>query len=162
MGKGTTALGIIGVILGAAGFGFGFFAWIDQIRENVWYDEFLDSEFYPTTTFPGEAIPNMSLIVDLSVPVSLHLLFTCVAVCNDVAGSYSDFFFYFLINDVKLDNPWTRAGTYDESVADNRYPVTLQHYIIGMAPGRYNFSILVLSEFAGNYIRECAFSIRSN
>ena len=161
MGKGTTALGIIGIIIGAGGFGFGFLAWIDQIRENVWY-EFLDSVMTPTTTTPGEAIPDLSLIVDLSVPVSLHLLFTCVAVTNDVAGSYSDFFFYFLINDVKLDNPWARAGTYDESSADNRYSVTLQHYIVGMAPGRYNFSVLVLSEFAGNYIRECAFSIRSN
>lgn len=161
MGKGTTALGIIGVILGAGGLGFGFLAWINQTQENVWYISSDSIHNPPSVPSPAGAIPDFSLIVSVNMPVSLHLLFTCVAVAYPVAESYSDFFYYFGINGVKLDNPWARVGPYNASGTTDRYSVTLQHFIPVIAPGIYNFTIFVISEAAGNYMRESTFCIRS-
>ena len=159
MGKGATALGIIGVILGACGFGFGLLAWINQIQQNVWYET---SDFYFSPTEGAYLpIPDVSLIVNLNAPVSLHLLFTCLAGTYPDAVSYSDFFFYFAIDGVRLLNPWARVGPFEETTSTIRYSATLQHFIGAMAPGIYNFSVIVFSEKAGNYIRESTFCIRS-
>jgi len=166
MGKSGTALGIIGVIIGAGGVGFAFLNWMNlsnmqQVinQHEIWYE--VDDLVYAPTESIYTPIPNMSLIVDLGAPVSLHLLFTCIAGTYPDAGSYSDFFFYFAIDGVRLDNPWTRTGQFQETTTTNRYSVTLQHFIVEMAPGIYNFSVQVYSERAGNYIRETAFSIKS-
>ena len=166
MGKGATTLGIIGVILGAGGLGFGFLAWTNQIviqqtlnQQNIWYDS-SDIYFSPPDSI-YIPIPSIALIIDLNTPVSLHLLFTCIVGTYPDAVSYSDFFFYFAIDSVRLTNPWARVGPFEESSATGRYSATLQHFIGEMASGIYNFSVFIYSELAGNYVREPTFCIRS-
>ena len=166
MGKGTTALGIIGVILGAGGLGFGFLSWTGQIvvqqtlaQQDVWY-ETDDIVYYPPNGAYA-AIPNASIVIAVSTPVSLHLLFTALAGVYPNGVGYTDLFFKFAINGVRLESPWTRVGPYigdDDAV---RYSVAFQHFIPDVAPGTYNFSIHVLAEGAGHYVRDHAFCIRS-
>jgi hypothetical protein len=180
MGKGGIVLGIIGIMLGAGGLGFGFLIWSNQgtIQENlddtdndiedtqdilslhrIWYNSHEDIFYPPYLVY--EPIPNMSIIVDLGAPVSLHLLFTCSARILSDSTSFSDVFFYFMIDGVRELSPWTRVGPYEGVSTYEYHSVALQHFYPQMTPGTYNFTVVVLSERAGNFIRESTFSIRS-
>ena len=160
MGKGTTALGIIGVILGAGGLGFGLLSNIViQQTMNVWYET--DDVYFQPPIGDYGAIPNCSIVIAISTPVSLHLLFTGLAGVYPDGSSYTDLFFKFAINGVRLETPWTRVGPYIGNDDAVRYSVALQHFISVVNPGTYNFSVHVLAEGTGNYVRDPAFCIRS-
>jgi hypothetical protein len=163
MGKGTTALGIIGVILGAGGLGFGLLSWTGNIliqqTMNVWY-ETDDIVYYPPNGAYA-AIPNGSIVISISTPVSLHLLFTGLAGVYPDGVSYTDLFFKFAINGVRLESPWARVGPYIGDEDAVRYSVALQHFIPVVNPGTYNYSVHALAEGSGHYIRDIAFCIRS-
>ncbi|MHA2035142.1 MAG: hypothetical protein ACW98X_01835 [Promethearchaeota archaeon] len=193
MGKGGAVLGIIGIIVGAGGFGFGVLAWnsatsnntkltelendlINQVNstlnlfnttligltsEDNWYN-YRDSEFTPSPAVVYLPIPNMSIIFELTLPRSLHLLFTCSARCLGNPASFSDLFFYFMINDVRqTEMPWTRVGSYESNTNYEYYSVSLQHYIEIMPPGVYNITVVVLTEQVGNFIRESSLFIQT-
>ena len=94
--------------------------------------------------------------------MALHLLFTCSARCFPDGISYSDLFFYFMINGVQQWlMPWARTGTYQGTSDSDYYTVSLQHYIDLITPGIYNFTVVVLTERAGNFIRQSSFWIQS-
>jgi len=187
MGKGGTVLGLIGIILGAGGLGFGYFIWTGQATlatnltdaqnsqgnlasdladtqntlalHDIWYS-YYTTIFLPPYLDYG-VIPNISIVVDLFGPVSLHLLYVGAARCIPDPLSFSDLFFYFMIDNVRLLSPWTRVGPF-EGVSSYEYSsVTLQHVIPVMAPGVYNITVVVLSEYAANFVRQSTFSITS-
>ncbi len=187
MGKGGTVLGLIGIILGAGGLGFGYFIWAGQATlatnltdtqnnqgtlasdladtqntlalHDIWYS-YYTSIFLPPYLDYG-VIPNISIVVDLVAPVSLHLLFVSAAKCLPDPVEFRDLFFYFMIDDVRLTSPWTRVGPF-EGVSTYEYSsVSLQHFIPVMPPGVYNITVVALSEYSANFIRESTFSITS-
>jgi hypothetical protein len=164
MGKGGVVLGIIALLLGAGGLGFGVINYMNQPVipfEPHWY-RYEDSEFYPSPVSVYRAIPNISIIIELENPMSLHLFFTCSARCQGDAASFSDLFFYFMINDVRqIDMPWARVGSYQSNTNYEYYTVSLQHYLELMTPGTYNITVTVLTERVGNFIRQSSFWIRS-
>jgi hypothetical protein len=189
MGKGGAVLGIIGILIGAGGLGFGFLGWnsaivnqtkltelendfINQLNstlftlfglapEDSWYS-YYDGPFTPLPALVYMPIPNISIVFELTVPMSLHLLFTSSARCLGNATSFSDLFFYFMINDVRqIDLPWTRVGSFESNTNFEYYSVSLQHYFDLVLPGVYNITIVVLSEQAGNFVRESSLWIRS-
>ena len=164
MGKGGTLLGILGILLGAGGLGFGFINFVNQPtipNEPQWYS-YYETPFTPSPSLLYFPIPNISIVFELSTPMSLHLLFTCSAKCFGNPLSYSDLFFYFVINDVQqTDFPWTRVGAYKANLTEAEYySVSLQHFDV-FAPGVYNITVVVLSEQVGNFIRESTLWIRS-
>jgi len=164
MGKGGAVLGILGILLGAAGIGFGFINWMNQPElpnEPHWYS-YYETDFAPSPIIEYKTIPNISIVFELGAPMSLHLLFTCSARCYGDAASFSDLFFYFMINDVrKTDMPWARVGSYESNTNYEYYTVSLQHNIDVMPPGVYNITVVVLSERLGNFIRESSLWIQS-
>ena len=173
MGKGGIVLGLIGIILGAGGIGFGYFIWTGQAdiktdltdtQDNlalryIWYS-YDTSIYYPPYLDYG-VIPNISIVIDLDAPVSLHLLFVSAAICYPDPGTFRDMIFYFMIDGVRLTSPRTRVGLYEGFSTYQYASVTLQHFIPIMTPGVYNFTVVVLSEYAANYIKESTFSINS-
>jgi hypothetical protein len=164
MAKGGALLGILGILLGAGGLGFAFINWMNQPTipsEPHWYS-YHDTEFFPSPVAVYRPIPNISIVFELETSMSLHLLFTCSARCFADPVSFSDLFFYFMINDVQqVDMPWARVGTEDGTSTSDYYTVSLQHYIDLITPGTYNFTVVVLTEGIGNFIRESSFWIQS-
>ncbi len=164
MGKGGALLGILGILLGIGGLGFGVINWMNTPvipHEPHWYS-YHDTEFIPGPVAVYNPIPNISIVFELGRPMSLHLLFTCSAkIIGDVA-SYSDLFFYFMINNVQqTDMPWGRAGSHESESFYEYYTVSLQHYIEIMPAGIYNITVVVMTERVGNLIRESSFWIQS-
>ncbi|MEJ2249698.1 MAG: hypothetical protein P8Y97_08570 [Candidatus Lokiarchaeota archaeon] len=165
MGKGGVVLGIIGILLGAGGIGYGFFLWINQNNlqnsvgsQKIWHSSY--NSIYTPPELEYVTIPNMSILIELNSPVSLHLLFTSSAkIIND--SGFSDILFYFMLNDVRLTSPFTRVGTYQGVAEYNYYSVVLQKFYEKITPGMYNFTIQVISEYGANFLRESEFFIQS-
>ncbi len=164
MAKSGAVLGILGILIGVGALGIGVVNWMNQPTIPYtphWYT-YYDSEFYPSPELIYFSIPNISIVFELGSPMSLHLLFTCSARCLGDAASFSDLFFYFMINDVRqLDMPWARVGSYQSNTNYEYYNVSLQHYIDVMPPGIYNFTVVVMTERVANFIRESSFWIQS-
>lgn len=167
MAKSGAILGLLGILLGIGGLGFGVVNWMNQPTvptipyEPHWYS-YNDNEFYPNPAMVYFPITNISIVFELGAPMALHLLFTCSARCFPDGVSYSDLFFYFMINDVRqLNMPWARTGTHQGTSDSDYYTVSLQHYIELITPGIYNFTVVVLTERVGNFIRQSSFWIQS-
>ena len=159
MGKGGVILGVIGLLIGAGGLGFGVFNFMSQ--PTVYYD-YLDIEFYPSSAGVYYPIPTLSIVIETSSPVSLHLLFTCSARCIGDSISFSDLIFYFMTNDVRqIDWPWARTGGYESNTNYEYSTVSLQHYFTLTTPGTYNITVTVLTESVGNFIRQSSLWIES-
>ncbi|MHA2183107.1 MAG: hypothetical protein ACXAAH_16940 [Promethearchaeota archaeon] len=165
MGKGGALLGILGILLGVGGLGFGLINWMNTpviLHEPHWYS-YNDTEFYPSPALEYKPITNISIVFELGRPMSLYLFFTCSARCHGNSSTYSDLLFYFMINDVRrTDMPWTRVGSYESNTNYEYYSVSLQHYLELMPAGAYNITVVVLTEQLGNFIRESSLWIRSS
>ena len=168
MGKGGTVLGLIGILLGAGGLIFGFIAWTNQKNitniqsgQNIWY-QYDENEYFsisPTITY--YPIPNMSIIFTLQRPVALHLLFTC-SVRVIPTASYVTARFHFMINNVRLDYPYTRVGMYQGDSSSYDYDsVVLQHFYDAFPAGTHNITVVVYGESVNALVRECALCIQS-
>jgi len=164
MGKGGIILGLIGLLLGAGGLGLGVINFMNQpsIYHPTIFYSYRDTDFYPNPASVYLPIPNISLVFEIGDPVSLHLLFTCSARCLGDSISFSDMFFYFMINGVRqLDMPWARTGSFESNTNYEYTTVTLQHYFTVTTPGIYNITVVVLTERLSNFIRESSFWIQA-
>jgi len=164
MAKKGAFLGILGILLGIGGIGFGVVNWMNQPTIPYgpnWYS-YHNDQFYPNPAAVYLPIPNISIVFELGRPMSLYLLFRSSAFCLGDPGSYSDLFFYFMINNVRqLDMPWTRVGSFESGTTYEYYSVSLQHHIDILPAGIYNITVVVLTERLGNYVREPTFWIQS-
>ena len=164
MAKNGAVLGILGILLGIGGIGFGVVNWMNQPTipyEPHWYT-YHNTEFNPSPVSVYKPIPTLSIVFTLEADMALHLLFTCSARCFSDGVSFSDLFFYFMINDVRQTTmPWARTGNYQGTSDSDYTTVSLQHYIDLIVPGTYNFTVVVLTERAGNFIRQSSFWIQS-
>jgi hypothetical protein len=165
MGKGGVVLGIIGILIGAGGVGYGFFIWINQNNlqrtldsYNIWHSSYQNVFTPPELEYV--VIPNISIILEINSPVFLHLLFTSSARIIPTSG-FSDILFYFMLDGVRWQNPFTRVGSYQGTATYQYHSVILQHFLNEVTPGVYNFTISVISEYAANFIRESEFTIQS-
>ena len=158
MGKGGIILGLIGLLLGASGLGLGV---INLMNQPTGYYSYRDTDYMPSPALVYIPIPTLALVFEVSGPVSLHLLFTCSARCYGDTVSFSDLFFYFMINDVQqTDMPWARTGGYESNTNYEYSTVSLQHYFTLTTPGVYNITVVVLSENLPNHIREASLWIQ--
>jgi hypothetical protein len=176
MSKAGVALAILGIIIGASGFWFGYTAWSNQVDiqarllgaeeqlnsqspQRLWYSS--SEDIFTPTALVYEIVPNMNISIDLDTPVSLHLTFTSAARILPDPASFSDILFYFVVDGVRLTSPFTRVGSYQGQAAYEYHSVSMTHVIDGASPGHHDFAISLISERAGNFIRESTFTIVS-
>ena len=167
MGKGGTIIGIIGILLGAGGLGFGFIAWNNQnsmqanlAAQDIWYQ--YDGDFFignPIDTYLQ--IPNMSIVFDLATTASIHILFMCKAIISPIPTDYSGMSFYFNIDGIRLTGPRADIGSYEGTSTTDYYSVALQHFIPSFSSGSHNISVMVYSESNPNSIYFCSLTIQS-
>ncbi len=159
MGKGGVILGLLALLIGVGGLGFGI---INFMNQPTHYYVYRDTEFTPSPVSEYIPIPTLSIVFETSGPKSIHLLFTCSARCFADISSFSDLFFYFMINDVRqIDMPWARTGSHQGASDSDYTTVALQHYFTLTTPGRYNITVTILTERAGNFIRQSSLWINS-
>jgi hypothetical protein len=160
MGKSGVVLGVIALLVGTGGLGFGVVTWINQGQQksNFWYD-YKEEEFTPTDLV-YTTIPDLYVIIDLDAPTLIYMLFTTSTKILPNPSTFADMLFYFWIDGSRLLNPYTRAGPYQGDATYQYYPVALQHSQV-LSSGVHNISIVVLSEIAGNLIRQSALAINS-
>jgi hypothetical protein len=156
MGKGGAVLGIIALLLGIGGLGFGLINWIDQGKTDFWYD--YKEAIYTPPDLVYVTVPDLYVIVELDTSAILHLLFTTSTKILPDPLSFADIFFRFYIDGAQIDNPFTRAGPYQGNSIYQYIPVTLQHSLT-MSAGTHNISIIVISETAGNSMRDSCLSV---
>ena len=164
MAKAGVALAIIGIIIGACGLWFGYTAWSNQADiqaspQRLWYSS--SEDIFTPTALVYEIVPDMNISIDLDTPVSLHLTFTSAARILPDPASFSDILFYFVVDGVRLTSPFTRVGSYQGQANYEYHSVSMTHVIDEASPGHHSFAISVISERAGNFIRESTFTIVS-
>jgi len=167
MGKGGIILGLIALLLGAGALGLGYINYITpptidyNVNQPVVYYNYQSTDFTPTPVTVHIPIPSIAIVFETESPIALHLLFTCSARCLGDAASFSDLFFYFMINDVRQTAmPWARTGGYQSNTNYEYSTVSLQHYFTLTAPGIYNITVTILTERLGNFIRQSSLWIR--
>ena len=167
MGKGGSILGIIAIILGAGGLGFGFMAWNSQnsmqanlTAQDIWVQ--YDGDYFtvnPAYTYLH--IPNMSIVFNLASTTSIYILFTCVAGVYSEPTEYAGVSLYFSVDDVMLTEPWMYVGSYEGSSTRDDYSVSFQHFIPSFSSGTHNISVMIYSSETTNHVRLCSLSIQS-
>jgi len=157
MGKGGLVLGVIALILGASGLGFGLITWIDQGKTDFWYD-YEEAIFTPNPAAVYLNVPNLYVIIELDASATIHMLFTTSTRILPDPVSFADMIFYFWIDGERLLNPFTRAGPYQGDATYQYYPVALQYSQL-LTAGIHNISIVVFSETAGNFMRHSALAV---
>jgi len=150
MGKGGIIIGILGLLLGAGGLTMGLITFIDQQKMDFWYD-YEEATYHPPD-LEYKTIPNLYIIVELSAPATLYILFSTSTRILPNPASFADIIFYFWIDGIRLLDPTTRAGPFEGDATYQYYPVALQH-LQTFSAGNHNISIVVWSETAGNMIR---------
>ena len=158
MGKGSAALGIIELILGAGGLGLGGLAWlsistvenqVDSFSEqNTWY-KFNDSVFIcdPATylTFSG-----LMVEFELGPNESVYFSFTARAHTEAVPG-WSRITVYFRVDGIFEFDPSAEVGTYNGAFTVN-FMLTLQHVRNDLSPGVHNVTVAIRGDSTANYI----------
>jgi hypothetical protein len=190
MSRAGVALAIIGIIIGASGFWFGYTAWSSQAEvqarltdaedqlnsvqtglTNV--EDQLNSQtpqgfwyssneaIFTPTDLDYVVVPDMNISLEIGTPVSLYLSFSSSARVLPDPASFADILFYFAVDGVRLTSPFTRVGPYQGQDTYDYHSVSLTYVIDAASPGVHNFAIIVFSETAGNFIRESTFVIIS-
>lgn len=167
MGKAGSILGIIGILLGAGGLGFGFMAWNIQnsmqanlTAQDIWYQ--YDGDLFtvnPSHTYLQ--IPNISIVFDLATTASIHILFTCNAVIFPDPIDYAGITFYFSVDGIRLIEPRADVGSYEGSSTNVYFSVAFQHFIPSFSSGTHNITVMVYSADTTNYVRLCSLTIQS-
>ena len=161
MGKGSTILGLLGLIAGASALGLGTFAWITASSlENqvVSYSEQMTWYKYNGTTF--SCIPPFTYIwfkgltieFELGHNESVFFSFTSRAHTEPVA-EWSQITIYFRIDGLILTNPNAVVGTYNGAHTAN-FMINLQTVRDNLSPGDHTVSVLVYGTTSANYIYE--------
>jgi hypothetical protein len=156
MAKSGIILGVIALLLGASGLGFGLIVWIDQSKTDFWYD--YEPDIFTPTAIEYETVSELYVIVSLDAPAIVHILFTTSTRILPDPLTFADMLFYFWIDGERLINPFTRAGPFEGDATYQYVPVSLQHSQI-LSAGVHNISVVVFSETAGNLMRESALAV---
>ena len=167
MGKGGSILGIIGILLGVGGLGFGFIMWNSQNSmqanldaQDIW-SQYDGDSFTVDPSFTNLHIPNMSIVFDLASTASIHILFTCNAVIYPEPTEYAGVTFYFSVDGIRLTEPRVDVGSYEGSSTIDYFSVTFQHFIPSFSSGTHNISVMVFSAETTHLVRYCSLTIQS-
>ena len=159
MGKGSTVLGLIGLILGASALGLGGYAWLSVLNvetevasfseQTTWYrynETFLICS--PPTTF----IPFSGLIIEFELGSNeyIHFSFTTRAHVEPVAG-WSRIVVYFLVDGVAETSPGAEVGIYNGDFTVN-FMIHLQCVRDDLSPGMHSVTVVIWGDSTANYI----------
>ena len=164
MGKGGVVLGLIGILIGAGGLGFGFFNWImlqtNAENNETWYKSD-NTTFAVSPAATVLELTNLTISFELTSTASVYMSFSCVAEIFPLGGTSTIFFFY-KVDGVVLTNPTAVVGNVNAGSLRGYFSVNLQHYIENMSPGMHNVTPQVSSGTDINLISEMSLFVQSS
>jgi len=167
MGKAGSILGLLGILLGAGGLGFGFMVWTTQntmqaslAAQDIW-SQYDGDSFTVNPSYTYLHIPNMSIVFDLATPASIHILFTCSAVIFPEPAEYAGITFFFSVDGIRLIEPRADVGSYQGSSTSDWFSVAFQHFIPSFSSGTHNITVMVYSAETTHLVRFCSLTIQS-
>ena len=160
MGKGSTVLGVIALILGAGGLGLGGLAWISVSRvetqvanlseQNTWYR-------YNETTFRCDPIQTYITFTGLTIEFelgpneSVYFSFTSRAHTEQNIGVWSKILVLFRVDGISRLDPSAEVGAYNLGLTTHSM-IHLQDVRDDLSPGVHNVTIDIRGDPAANYI----------
>ena len=160
MGKSSTVLGVIALILGAGGLGLGGLALISVSRvetqvatfseQNTWYK-------YNDTTFRCDPIQTYLTFTGLTIEFelgpneSVYFSFTSMAHTEQNIGAWSRILILFRVDGISRLNPNAEVGAYNLGLTTHSM-IFLQDVRDDLSPGVHNVTIVIRGDPAANYI----------
>ena len=160
MGKGSTVLGVIALILGAGGLGLGGLAWISVSRvetqvanfseQNTWYR-------YNETTFRCDPIQTYITFTGLTIEFelgpneSVYFSFTSRAHTEQNIGAWSKILVLFRVDGIPRLDPSAEVGAYNLGLTTHSM-IHLQDVRDDLSPGVHSVTVVINGDPAANYI----------
>jgi len=160
LGKGSTVLGVIALILGAGGLGLGGLAWISVSRvetqvaafseQSTWYK-------YNETTFRCDPIQTYITFTGLTIEFelgpneSVYFSFTSRAHTEQNIGAWSKILVLFRVDGISRLDPSAEVGAYNLGLTTHSM-IFLQDVRDDLSPGVHNVTIVIRGDPASNYV----------
>jgi len=162
MGKGS-ALGVIALLIGLGGLGFGIFSYftLNQTIVAVQTGSDVHHTYYDNNTAlytsPSEDswydIPNISILFQVEPGESVYFIFTCTAHLSPVSGVWL-MHFQLNIDDTQISESSTTVGISTASVTYMDFSVALQYVGSTLSPGSHEVTVETMRECDG-FIYHC-------
>lgn len=160
MGKGSTALGLIGLILAAGGLGLGTLAWISLSRvesqvsnlteETNWY-KYNGTTFNTDPTFTYLTFSGLTIEFELGQNESVYFSFTAWAHIEARAGEWSRILAYFRVDGIMESEPSAEVGYYNGDFTI-QFMIFFQDLRYDLSPGIHSVTIVIYGDSTANYI----------
>jgi len=159
MGKGSTFLSVIGLILAVFGLGLGGLAWITVSRVETQVANFSEQSTwykYNGTVLvcdPAQYLPFSGLMIEfeLGPNESVYFSFTGRAHTEVVIGAWSRIDVYFRVDGITELYPSAEVGMYNGDFMIN-YMLHLQDVKDDLSPGVHNVTVAIRGTSTANYI----------
>ncbi len=159
MGKGSTVLCVIALILAAGGLGLGGLAWISVSRVETQVARFSEQSTwykYNGTTLicdPAQYLPFSGLTIEFELEPneSVYFSFTSQAHTEEVPGAWSRINVYFRVDGITELDPSAEVGDYDGGFTIH-FMIHLQDVRDDLSPGAHSVTVAIRGTSTANYI----------
>lgn len=165
MGKGSTVLGLIGLLLGAGGLALGGFAWLSVSRvENQvsslssWF-KMNNTVFQCSPPFTYITFSGLTIEFELNLDESVYFSFTCRAHTEPIGG-WSRVIVYFRVDGLFVSTPNAEGGTFN-GVHTAHFMICLQDVRDDLTPGLHTVTVDIWGDSSANYIYQSTLFIQS-
>lgn len=167
MSKGSTVLGIIGLILGLGGIGLGGYAWLSVLNlenqainwgaQTSWYKE-NDTSFVSNPPLTYLTFTGLAIDFELGMNDSVYFSFMAWAHTEPIAG-WSKIWVYFRVDGIIDTDQHAEVGTFngDETV---HFMIPLQDVREDLASGTHTVTVVVYGTSSANYISESSLFVQ--
>lgn len=167
MGRGTTILGVFGLILGLGGIGLGGYAWysvsilknqaINWGAQNTWYKE-NDTTFICNPPLSYLTFTGLAIEFELGTNESVYFSFMAWAHTEPIAG-WSKIWVYFRVDGLIDTDQHAEVGTYNGGETVN-FMIPLQDVREDLASGTHVVTLVVYGTSSANYISESSLFVQ--
>ena len=165
MGKGSTILGLIGLILGAGGIGLGGIAWLSLSRienkvisfdnQTTWYKENITNY----RAIPASAFSGLAIEFELRPNESVFFSFNARAHVESSLIGWSFIRIYFSVDGFADTTQHAEVGVY---IGDfTAFMISLQDVRHNLSPGVHSVTVYIIGSSAANYIHESTLFVRN-
>ncbi len=159
MGKGSTALGVIAIILAAGGLGLGGLAWISVSKvetqvanfseQSTWY-KYSGPAFICSPSSTYLTFSALTIEFELGLNESVYFSFTSRAHTEAVLG-WSRILVCFRVDGILQSDPNAEVGMYNGDFTIN-FMLHLQTVRTDLSAGVHNVTVMIWGDTSANYV----------
>lgn len=160
MGKGSTTIGIIALLLAAGGLGLGGLAWIsvssvqsqmaNLSEQSTWY-KFNATSINTDPVYTYLTFIGLRIQFELDADESVYFSFTSRAHIEPVVSAWSRIYVYFRVDGIFQSEPSAVVGMYNGGFTEN-FMLHLQTVRTDLSAGMHYVTIVIYGDSTANYI----------